>query len=111
MQKEQCFFLAAMHSCARTFWNVLLSFICGFIWKPRKLKSAEGHASAMPWWLFLITEVRQTQNETKRNINNLFTLKYEVGREKNMQSLSIIHACQNKEIKMYYYLFYSLFVP
>lgn len=76
------------------------------------LKSVEGHGSAVPWWLFLITKVKQPQNGTKRNINNLFTLtKYEVGREKNMQSVSIIHAGESKEMKMYHYLFYSLFLP
>jgi len=59
-----------------------------------------------------LTEVKHTQNGTKPNTNNLFSLtKYEAGREKNMQSVSIIHAGQSKEIKMYHYLFYSLFLP
>lgn len=110
-EKEQHFFMATMYSCTRTLRNILFSFICDFIWKSRKLKSVEGHGSAVPWWLFLTAKVKQTQNWTKRNINNLLILpKYEVRREKNIQSVSINHTCQRKEIKMYYYLFYSIFL-
>lgn len=57
------------------------------------------------------TEGKQTQNGTKRNINNLLNLtKHEAGREKNIETVSII-SDQSNEMKMHHYLFYSFFLP
>lgn len=104
MQEEQCFFMTTLHRRARTLKNAFLHL--WIIWKPRKLNSSEGQGSAVLWEL-----IKQTQNGAQRNINNLLNLmKHEVGREKNIESVSII-SDQSKEMKKYHYLFYSLFLP
>lgn len=57
------------------------------------------------------TELKQTTNGTKRNINNLLNLtKHEVRTEKNIETVSII-SDQSNQIKIYHYLFYSFFLP